>query len=287
MVASAPPCPTPNPAIPANAPHQFTGRPLYYFEVEDGEETHELRLADHRRRHYDPLHGRWLQRDPLGTIHPLPGIAYGQNATILHTAEVMGLEDFLLWLSRVIERLALEETSSLQTNLYSLLQYHDGMNLYEYVRSNPGILVDPMGTDSRFWDFIKCMADCVEDNDPAPLAVAKILALIGGSPVPKTWVAALARIVGEHRYADGIIRSLKDPTVSKYTSIPSWLARKLERGPAKRILRKMGRYTQYIAVPYGLALLAIETHCTGWCCGTRHYTPEGNIFTELKRRFFD
>ena len=76
MVAPAPSCPTRNPAIPADNPYQFTGRPLYYFKVTDGQEVeHELRLQDHRARWLDLLHGRWFQRDPgrAPTGEPTPG----------------------------------------------------------------------------------------------------------------------------------------------------------------------------------------------------------------------
>ena len=45
-------------------PYQFTGRPLYYFAVDDGGTEHELRLQDHRARWLDLLHDRWLQRAP-------------------------------------------------------------------------------------------------------------------------------------------------------------------------------------------------------------------------------
>ena len=64
MVASAPSRPSPMPAIPVESPYEFTGRPLYYFVVEDQGTERELRLQDHRARWLDLLDGRRLQRDP-------------------------------------------------------------------------------------------------------------------------------------------------------------------------------------------------------------------------------
>ena len=64
MVASAPSRHSPMPVIPDDNPYQFTGRPLYYFAVDDGGTEHELRLQDHRARWLDLVHDRWLQRAP-------------------------------------------------------------------------------------------------------------------------------------------------------------------------------------------------------------------------------
>jgi len=74
-------------------PYFFTGRRLHFLEtLHDGSPTDtetNWQVQYNRRRHYDPRHGRWLQRDPAG--------------------------------------------------------YADGMNLYEYVRSNPIRYVDGAG----------------------------------------------------------------------------------------------------------------------------------------------
>jgi RHS repeat-associated protein len=76
-------------------PYLFTGRRMHFFETEFtglGPEPN-TPIQYNRARHYDPQHGRWLQREPLG--------------------------------------------------------YVDGMNLYEYVESNPSRSTDPTGLNLR------------------------------------------------------------------------------------------------------------------------------------------
>lgn len=74
-------------------PYFFTGRRMQFFETLDdgspGDVEANRRVQYNRARHYHPVHGRWLQRDPAG--------------------------------------------------------YVGGMNLYEYLRSNPLFWTDPSG----------------------------------------------------------------------------------------------------------------------------------------------
>jgi RHS repeat-associated protein len=84
-------------------PYLFTGRRMHFFETEFtglGPEAN-TPIQYNRARHYDPQHGRWLQRDPIG--------------------------------------------------------YADGMNLYEYGRSNSARFVDPNGA-KMVLDEVKDMA---------------------------------------------------------------------------------------------------------------------------------
>jgi hypothetical protein len=130
------------------------------------------------------------------------------------------------------------------------------------------------------------MADCIEDNDPINMAIAKVLALIAGSPIPKTMVAALAESVGDIHLAETIRKTLNIPGVSPYTTIPSALSAKLRLG-GRSTLRAFGNYAQVTLTVYGLALTAVEAHCVGHCCGLRHYDPSiGNIRDQLSH-FFD
>jgi RHS repeat-associated protein len=76
-----------------------------------------------RHRHYDPDLGRWLERDPLG-------LRIDATRRVVATSR--------LGLSRAANRRA-------------QLQYEDGMNIYQYVRSTPMIALDPFGLLS-----IKC-----------------------------------------------------------------------------------------------------------------------------------
>ena len=70
-----------------------------------------LKLQYNRNRYYDPETGRWLTHDPLG-ITPNPP----------------------------------------KPNKFDALgQYKDGMNLYEYVRGNPLIYLDPRGRQIELW----------------------------------------------------------------------------------------------------------------------------------------
>ena len=71
-------------------PFHFTGRRLHYLDDLTQAGANDNRQVQYNRaRHYDPGHGRWLQREPFG--------------------------------------------------------YVDGMNLYEYLRSNPLLWTDPTG----------------------------------------------------------------------------------------------------------------------------------------------
>ena len=152
-----------------------------------------------------------------------------------------------------------------------------GLNLYLYMYNRVNNAAELWGLG--FWDFIDCMADCIEDNDPIELAIAKALAMLAGVPLPKSFVASLAELVGDTTLARRIRGG------SPFTTIPSVISTKLRLG-GRSALRALGRYAAPAVVAYGLALAAIETHCLGWCCGTDHYTSDGNILNEIKRRFF-
>ncbi|MEE8154258.1 MAG: hypothetical protein V3T53_04785 [Phycisphaerales bacterium] len=78
-----------------------------------------------RNRTYDPIQGRWLERDPLET-RPSVEVTY------------LAADDYHLWVDQ-----------SSEATVIALLdpheQYQDGMNLYEYVASNPQTAMDPTG----------------------------------------------------------------------------------------------------------------------------------------------
>jgi len=65
---------------------------------------------------YDPKHGRWLQRDPIGTT-----VAVGVS----------------------------EPQGSDRSEVDVQVQYRDGANVHQYVRSRPGVGLDPDGLEWR------------------------------------------------------------------------------------------------------------------------------------------
>jgi hypothetical protein len=79
-----------------------------------------FQLQDNRARHYDPHHGGWLQRDPLGTTP---------------TANVGSV---------------LQLTKKISGSVVPRRQYNPGNNLYEYVRSSPPRTDDPTGLVGRW-----------------------------------------------------------------------------------------------------------------------------------------
>ncbi|MCG3139037.1 MAG: hypothetical protein HJJLKODD_02914 [Phycisphaerae bacterium] len=91
-------------------PYLFTGQPL------DAIDGGSLYLYHYRARAYDPTHGRFMQRDPLGNQ---VGIRWGRGYGKMQPQMFI--------------------------NGKGTEAYSDGMNLYQYVRSNPAKFVDSYG----------------------------------------------------------------------------------------------------------------------------------------------
>ena len=132
--------------------HRFSTK---YLDVETG-------FYYYGYRFYAPELMRWLNRDPLHET--------GFISVFLQSPE--GAAAYFQAMGGV---LADEELQ----------------NLCRFVMNNPLSGVDPYGLDSRFWDGMQCMADCIEDNDPVKMAIAKVLVLVAGAPIPKTVVGLL------------------------------------------------------------------------------------------------
>ena len=90
-------------------PFYFTGRPI------DALDGGDLAVQNNSNRYYDPVTGRWLTRDPLGV----------QDGLALWYFDNSGLP---------------------QSKAHAAAkQYSDGMNVYEYVGSNPVVDSDSLG----------------------------------------------------------------------------------------------------------------------------------------------
>jgi RHS repeat-associated protein len=170
----------------------FTGREL------DNLDSNALKLYYYRARSYDPLYGRFLQRDSTG--------------------------------------------------------YVDGMNLYEYVRSNPISALDPAGHGIR--DFISCWGFCIEDTSKeleSALTAAVASGLAG---------ACASCPMGKQIVLPG----QKDvtPAIRKLNGILLRLG--LDTGKwGARVCTAASRIGPYAGIGVGLALGAIETYCVGQC----------------------
>lgn len=225
-----------------------------YYDGETG-------LIYYNFRYYSSALGRWLARDPKADGK------FFKNSLLsfLLSGSVANMEVLLL----------LSEENEIDINRF----------IYTFSKNCPTIIIDYHGLDTRGWDWISCMASCIEDNDPIKLAIAKALLLIGGASIPKETVALLAESVGDIELARKIRMSLKIPGISRYTTIPSALSAKLRMG-GRSSLRAFGRFANQVLIGYGLALSAVEAHCTGHCCGLRHYDPSiGNIMSQLESFF--
>lgn len=96
-----------------------------------------------RHRTYDPVLGRWIERDPLGVPPMQPA---EESASYLHN--VYGVD------SRGFQRNASLATTSVYIDKPDhKKQYHDGMCLYEFVQSRPSSGLDPSGTTCRRGDI--------------------------------------------------------------------------------------------------------------------------------------
>ncbi len=89
-----------------------------------------MKLQYNRNRYYDYHTGRWLTHDPLGYIQPQTDewLIQGQRADMLE-------------------------------------QYLDGLNRYQYVKSDPVLLVDPQGTNIYLIEGNNKKGSCGSSNN--------------------------------------------------------------------------------------------------------------------------
>ena len=108
--------------------------------------------------HYDPGTGRWLERDPLGTT---TGPAHGP----IRIGQLPGP--------------------------VPQLQYSDGMNLYQYVNSDPIALSDPFGLQSSLQHPIGALQVLIAQWEAAGLVTHQIVARLAQMGVSAAVISQL------------------------------------------------------------------------------------------------
>ncbi|MEJ5343195.1 MAG: RHS repeat-associated core domain-containing protein [Thermogutta sp.] len=163
-------------------------------------------------------------------------------------------------------------------------------NLYRYAGNDVLRVVDPSGND-----WLDCMAACVEDNDPAKLAVPYVVKglLLTFGAQDKTLAAWVFRALGQEQLADTILKMKRAPGQKEITNMLSVIATQLRRDAklAKRILRGIGHGVTILEMLYGGALAYVEAYCcayctTRWWYGSAQYDPSDNIYDAVKRYYF-
>ncbi|NNM87490.1 MAG: RHS repeat-associated core domain-containing protein, partial [Phycisphaerae bacterium] len=139
--------------------------------------------------------------------------------------------------------------------------YMVGTNLFEYVYGMPTIQLDPDGLG--FWNYIRCLSDCVSGNDPMNLLVGKLVLALAAVPLPKAWLAAVADRMGSQQLAQAIRKTVRlFGGQSDFMTMPSALSAALRAGP-RSALRAIGRIAVPIQITYGLILADVEAYCAG------------------------
>jgi RHS repeat-associated protein len=170
----------------------------------------ETRLLYYGYRYYSPSVGRWPNRDPIGE----PSFEARRNVL-----------PSLGWSSHRPAELA------------------EGPNLYVYVGNNAIDRIDPLGLD-----WLDCMSECIQKNDPLGCKGKLLLSLAGGS-WPKWLLWARGGVAGGG---------------SRLTTIPSRISLGWGGG---NWLRVGGQLVNGVWLGYGLGMAGIEAICAVSCAG--------------------
>ena len=160
-----------------------------------------------------------------------------------------------------------------------------GLNLYAIGMNSPINGVDALGlhwTNWRPFDFIECMGRCVEANDPLNWIASKLLLSLEGMMLPKTLVANLAEAAGDKQLARLIRASLRNPNISRVTTLPGTVAAALRApGRASAMMHALGDAVSPFWLSYGLYMAQAEAACAGHCACSRHYDPSVGVWLPL------
>ena len=127
-----------------------------------------------------------------------------------------------------------------------------GVNLYSYARNWIIFGIDNKGTS--------CFDCCIIDNDPWSYIAGRLFSFLSGQLYPKTWVAKVLRILNRNKEADKILSSLKNPKVSRMTTLPSSISLYFRLG-ARSGLRILGR----VMAPINILMISIDSMIFGYC----------------------
>lgn len=147
--------------------------------------------------------------------------------------------------------------------------YNPMGNLSQYAGSNPVMNIDPYGLD-----YFTCLGQCIDQKDPINKLWPKLMILLSGVSIRKTWVAFLADKLGEPQIARAIRHGLKLKPDSYLTTIPSSLHTLLNQRGASA-LRAFGRAANIAFLGYGWYLAQMEIQCATYCCGADYYGQPG------------
>jgi len=159
-------------------PFMFQGRPHFAIDTAASDTSGKLMLNDHRARFNDPVTGRWVTRDPVGTSPMmLPGPIDG-----VYLAKTPG-----------------QQSCDVSIRRYAPIrlrqQYANGMNLYQYIQSKPISLHDPSGYSDNYYEP-ECFCWAAEEFsnlcwlDALPDCPCFLLGAQGGGwtePVSEPW----------------------------------------------------------------------------------------------------
>lgn len=175
-------------------------------------------------------------------------------------------------------------------------EYVEGMNLFEYARSNPTRYTDPTGTDTQFWEFLRCYDACLDHNSPLGAVGRYILNSIEASgaaakipiPVSKNLLASFARnVLDDSDLARKVLANAAREGANDLGSLQKFVRLAIRSGKgveAANFFSKAAEATGVIAALAAVADTAVHTHCIAFCCvlssNNLRYDPKQDNFID-------